>query len=105
MLSTAYRLRLEEICRKIVLGEQIDLSDMIWAEKLAKSHTTAREWLNKARRKAANPDMVEGSMDDFMNKMGLGDPDPSNYRTGFQSADEIVDWFKQDKPDDCRQRD
>jgi hypothetical protein len=105
MLSTAYRLRLEEICRKIVLGEQIDLSDMIWAEKLAKSHTTAREWLNKARRKAANPDMVEGSMDDFMNKMGLGDPDPSNYRTGFQSADEIVDWFKQDKPDDWRQRD
>ena len=105
MLSTAYRLRLEEICRKIVLGEEVALSDIIWAEKLAKSHTTAREWLNKARRKAANPDMVEGSMDDFMNKMGLGDPDPSNYRTGFQSADEIVDWFKQDKPDDWRQRD
>ena len=105
MLSTAYRLRLEEICRKIVLGEAVDLNDIIWAEKLAKSHTTAREWLNKARRKAANPDMVEGSMDDFMNKMGLGDPDPSNYRTGFQSADEIVDWFKQDNPDDWRQRD
>ena len=105
MLSTAYRLRLEEICRKIVLGEEVALSDIIWAEKLAKSHTTAREWLNKARRKAANPDMVEGSMDDFMNKMGLGDPDPSNYRTGFQSADEIVDWFKQDKPYDWRQRD
>lgn len=105
MLSTAYRLRLEEICRKIVLGEEVALSDIIWAEKLAKSHTTAREWLNKARRKASNPDMVEGSMDDFMNKMGLGDPDPSNYRTGFKSADEIVDWFKQDKPDDWRQRD
>lgn len=105
MLSTAYRLRLEEICRKIVLGEEVALSDIIWAEKLAKSHTTARDWLNKARRKAANPDMVEGSMDDFMNKMGLGDPDPSNYRTGFKSADEIVDWFKQDKPDDWRQRD
>ena len=105
MLSTAYRLRLEEICRKIVLGEEVALGDIIWAEKLAKSHTTAREWLNKARRKAANPDMVEGSMDDFMNKMGLGDPDPSNYRSGFQSADEIVDWFKQDKPDDWRQRD
>ena len=39
-------------------------------------------------------------MDDFMNKMGLGDPDPSNHRTGFSGADEIVDWFKQDKPDD-----
>ena len=36
--------------------------------------------------------------------MGLGDPDPSNYRTGFDSADEIVDWFQRDKPDDWRQR-
>ena len=104
MLSTAYRLRLESICRKIVNKEDVELSDMIWAEKLAKSYTTARDWLNKARRQASQ-DIEEGSMDDFMNKMGLGDPDPSNYRTGFGSADEIVDWFKQDKPDDWRQRD
>ena len=105
MLSTQYRLRLEGICRKISLGEDVDLSDMIWAEKLAKANTTAREWLKKARRRAANPEMKEGSMDDFMNRMGLGDPDPSNHRTGFDGADEIVDWFQRDKPDDWRQRD
>ena len=105
MLSPQYRLRLEGICRKISLGEYVDLSDMIWAEKLAKANTTAREWLKKARRRAANPEMQEGSMDDFMNRMGLGDPDPSNHRTGFDSADEIVDWFQRDKPDDWRQRD
>ena len=105
MLSTAYRLRLEFICKKIATNEEVKLEDMIWAEKLAKANTTAREWLRKARRQAANPDMQEGSMDDFMNRMGLGDPDPSNHRTGFGSADEIVDWFKQDKPDDWRQRD
>ena len=105
MLSTQYRLRLEGICRKIALGESVDLQDMIWVEKLGKANTTAREWLRKARRQAANPDMQEGSMDDFMNKMDLGDPDPSNHRTGFQSADEIVDWFTRDKPEDWRQRD
>ena len=105
MLSTQYRLRLEGICRKIALGESVDLQDMIWVEKLGKANTTAREWLRKARRQAANPDMQEGSMDDFMNRMGLGDPDPSNHRTGFGSADEIVDWFNRDKPDDWRQRD
>lgn len=105
MLSTAYRKRLEGICQKIALGESVDLPDMIWAEKLGKANTSAREMLKKSRRKAANPDMVDGSIDDFMNKMGLGDPDPSNHRTGFGSADEIVDWFKQDKPDDWRQRD
>ncbi len=104
MLSTQYRLRLEFICRKIANKEEVKLEDMIWAEKLAKSHTTARDWLNKARRQAAQ-DIEEGSMDDFMNKMGLGDPDPSNYKKGFDGADEIADWFKQDKPDDWRQRD
>ena len=105
MLSTAYRLRLESICRCIANKEQVPLEDMIWAEKLGKANTTAREMLRRARGRAANPDMVEGSMDDFMNKMGLGDPDPSNHRTGFSGADEIVDWFQRDKPDDWRQRD
>ena len=52
MLSTKYRLRLEEICRQIANKEEVSLSDMIWAEKLAKAHTTARDWLNKARRLA-----------------------------------------------------
>jgi len=104
MLSTTYRLRLESICKKIANKDEVSLTDMVWAEKLAKSYTTAREWLNKARRYAAQ-EIEEGSMDDFMNRMGLGDPDPSNYRTGFSGADEIVDWFKQDKSDDWRQRD
>ena len=105
MLSTNYRLRLEFICKCIANGEEVKLEDMIWAEKLGKANTSAREMLRRARGRAANPDMVEGSMDDFLNNLGLGEPDPSNHRTGFGSADEIVDWFNQDKPDDWRQRD
>lgn len=105
MLSTQYRLRLEFICQRIVNGEEVKLEDMIWADKLAKANGSAREMLRKARRQALNPDMQEGSLDDFMNNMDLGDPDPSNHTTGFQSADEIVDWFKRDKTDDWRQRD
>ena len=103
MLSTAYRLRLESICQCIGNKQQVPLEDMIWAEKLA-THTTARDWLNKARRHAAQ-DIQEGSIDDFMNRMGLGDPDPSNYKTGFDGADDINEWFGRDKPDDWRQRD
>ena len=103
MLSTQYRLRLEFICKKIANNEEVKLEDMIWAEKLAKRHTTARDWLNKARRQSNG--IQEGSIDDFMNKMGLGDPDPSNYKTGFDGADDINEWFGRDKPDDWRQRD
>jgi hypothetical protein len=80
MLSTQYRLRLEFICQRIVNGEEVKLEDMIWADKLAKANGSAKEMLRRARRQAMNPDMVEGSLDDFMNKMDLGDPDPSNHR-------------------------
>jgi|TARA_R100000482_G_scaffold124878_2_gene79593 hypothetical protein len=104
MLSTQYRLRLEFICKCIANGEEVKLEDMIWADKLAQRYTTARDWLNKARRQASG-EIQEGSMDDFMNRMGLGDPDPSNHKTGFESADEIVDWFQREKSDDWRQRD
>ena len=104
MLSTKYRLRLEFICKKIANKEEVQLDDMIWVEKLAKAHTLARDWLKQARRQASQ-NIEEGSTDDFLNRMGLGDPDPSNHRTGFNSADDIKDWFQRDKPDDWIQRD
>ena len=104
MLSTKYRLRLEFICKCIASGEQVKLDDMVWAQKLAKANTSANEMLKKARRQSSQ-DIEEGSTDDFLNRMGLGDPDPSNHKTGFSSADDIKDWFKQDKPKDWRQRD
>lgn len=104
MLSTQYRLRLEFICKCIANNEEVKLDDMVWAQKLAKANTTAHEMLKKARRQSSQ-NIEEGSMDDFMNRLGLGDPDPSNYKTGFDSADEIADWFKQEKRDDWRTRD
>ena len=72
MLSTAYRLRLEEICNKIVRQEEVSLQDIIWAEKLAKANRTAGTMLRQARRKAANPDMQEGGLDDFLNQLDIG---------------------------------
>ena len=104
MLSTQYRLKLEFICKCIANGEEVKLSDMIWANKLAKANTTANEMLKMARRQITQ-DIQEGSMDDFMNRLGLGDPDPANHKTGFDSADDIKDWFKRDDISDWRQRD
>ena len=104
MLTTQYRLKLEFICKCIANNEDVKLDDMVWAQKLAKANTTANEILKKARRQASQ-DIQEGSMDDFMNRMGLGDPDPSNHKTGFQDTDDMVEWFHVDKPDDWRQRD
>ena len=99
MLSTQYRLRLEGICKSIAASQEVNLEDMIWAEKLSKANTSARGMLNTARRMSTNPN------DSFLNNLNIGDPDSSNHKRGFGSPDEIVDWFHQDRPDDWRQRD
>jgi len=82
MLSTEYRLRLEFICSKIAKGEEVKLEDMIWADKLAKANRSAGEIMRRARRLVNNPEMK-----------------------GFDSVDDMVQWFSQDKTDDWRQRD
>ena len=99
MLSTNYRKRLEGICKAIAAGTEVSMSDMIWAQKLAKANTSARGMLNQARRMSTNPD------ESFLNHLNIGDPDSSNHRRGFGSPDEVVDWFHQERPDDWRQRD
>jgi len=106
MLSTQYRLRLEAICNRIVNGEEVSLEDMIWTEKLAKANRSAATILRQARRKAENPDMQEGDLDDFLNQLDIGGL--GNERFGvrrFESVDDIVDFFTEDKPEDWRQRD
>jgi hypothetical protein len=106
MLSTQYRLRLEFICNRISKHEEVKLEDMIWAEKLAKVNRTAGTILRQARRKAENPDMQEGDMDDFLNQLDIGGLGHERFgKRSFDSIDEIVDFFTEDKPDDWRQRD
>ena len=96
---------MEFICNRIAKQQEVQLEDMIWAEKLAKANGSAGEMLRKARRTANNPEMEKGSLDDFLNQLDIGDPDPSRHKKGFRSAEEIAQWFQQDKPDDWRQRD
>tara|TARA_A100001391_G_scaffold117630_1_gene79688 strand:+ start:484 stop:777 length:294 start_codon:yes stop_codon:yes gene_type:complete len=97
MLSTAYRLRLEGICKSIAAGTEVSIDDMIWAQKLAKANTSARGMLSQARRLATDED---GSCLKFLD---LGDP--KSDKRGFNGADDIADWFRQDRSDDWRQRD
>ena len=95
MLSTSYRLKLEEICNRIVKREEVSLNDVIWCEKLAGANRSAATILRQARRKAANPDMKEGSLDEFLNLMDLGGMGHESKGVGgFNTVDDIVDFFK-----------
>ena len=97
MLSTQYRLRLVGICKAIAAGQEVSLDDMIWAGKLSRRNTSARGMLSAARRLATDPD---GSC---LKYLDIGDP--NSKKNGFNGADDIADWFKNDKSDDWRQRD
>ena len=98
MLSTQYRLRLEGICKSIAAGTEVSMEDMIWAQKLSKANTSARGMLSTARRMATDPD---GSC---LKYLDIGDP--KSDKKGFNGADDIADWFRNDnRSDDWRQRD
>ncbi len=98
MLSTAYRLRLEGICKSIASGQEVSLEDMIWAEKLSKRNTSARGMLSKARRLSTDDD---GSV---LKYLDIGNQ--NSKKTGFSGADDIAEWFRNDnRSDDWRQRD
>ena len=99
MLSTAYRLRLQGICKAIASGTEVSIEDMIWAEKLAKANTSARGMLSSARRLVTDDDST------FLKYLDIGDPDPRKHKKGFSGADDIADWFKNKRSDDWRQRD
>jgi hypothetical protein len=96
MLSTAYRVRLQEICDRIERGETVELIDIIWAEKLGKSNRSAAEILRKARRIAIQGKGEPGSLDEFLQALDLGHTDPSEHRTRFDGADDIADFFRND---------
>jgi hypothetical protein len=105
MLSTAYRLKLQEICNRIAKHEEVSFEEMVWCEKLAAHNASAAKILRQARRAASTPTMQEGDMDDFLNQLDLGSPDPTRHKTGFDSVDEIVDFFKRDDLDDGNEGD
>ena len=97
MLSTKYRLRLEGICKDIASGTEVSIDDMIWAQKLGKANTSARGMLSQARRLSMDED---GSR---LKYLDIGDP--KSDKKGFSGADDIAEWFKNDRSDDWRQRD
>jgi len=105
MLSAAVRLKLQDIASRIAEQEEVTFEEMTFAQKWADHHHTAAEILRKARRRAASPKMEEGSLDEFMMIMDLGDPDPSNHLIGPQHPEDLLNWFRRDRPDDWRQHD
>ncbi len=105
MLSTQTRLRLENIADRIKKGEEVTFEEMTWAQKWADHNRIAARILSQARRISVQGEPEKGSLDEFLNDLDLGDPDPSNHLIGPQDPIDLANWFIQDKPDDWRRHD
>ncbi len=58
--------------------------------------------LRQSRRLSNNPEMSENSLDGFLNALDLGDPDPTNFKSEFDSPEDLADWFKRSNRDNRR---
>ena len=105
MLSTDTRLKLEDICNRIENHEEVSFEEMTWIQKWSDHNRIANRMLNQARRIAAQGKPEPGSLDEFLNDLDLGDPDPSNHLQGSQNPIDLAYWFSRDDRTDWRQHD
>jgi hypothetical protein len=96
VLSTKVRLQLEEICQRIENHTEVSLSEMALIQKYASANRTVYDMLQRARRRAINRPLNDGSLDAFLDQMNIGNPDPTTHITGESSIDDLADFFKSD---------
>jgi len=97
MLSTDTRLRLEAIAARIVSHEEVSLEEMTFIQKWANHNRHAAKILNQARRELIQGKPKPGSLNEFLNDLDLGDPEPRNHLIGPQNPIDLAEWFT--KPD------
>jgi hypothetical protein len=105
MLSTEVRLRLENIAKRIEKGEEVSLTEMQWSQKWADHNRSAASILSKARRVAVQGVAERDSLDELLQGLDLGSPDPSDHLVGPQTPDALADWFRKKDSDDWLRHD
>lgn len=105
MLSAGNAKRMRSICSAIATGSGVSLDQMIWATKLASKNSSAADMLKRARLTAIEPDMPTGGISEFLRDLGIGETDPITGLDRNSDVDDIINFFRSDRPDDWRQRD
>lgn len=96
MITTKVRLQLEEICQRIELKQEVSFADMNLIQKYANANRTVYDMLQRARRRAVQGSFHEGGLDEFLDQMNIGNPDPQTHITKDSSIDDLADFFKSD---------
>ena len=94
MLSTETRIKLQNIADRIAKGEEVSLSESVLIHKWADHNRSVYEMLRKSKREAFYGDTEKSPMDQFLHDLNLGDPDPSNHKSGFDGPEDLGGYFK-----------
>ena len=96
MLSNKDRQKINDILDRIEANETVTLHEMIFVENYAKANKHVYEMLKVARRRSIAGVPPQDSLDGLLDRMNLGDPDPTNHKTGKMTVDELTDFFHND---------
>ena len=93
MITTSTRLRLQEICQRIALGESVTLAERIELQKFADRDRSVLSWMNRAQRRQQQGAVT--GLSELLMDMDLGSSDPSDQQ---RREDDLGEWFSNADP-------
>ena len=88
MITTSTRLRLQEICQRIALGESVTLAERIELQKFADRDRSVLSWMNRAQRRQQQGAVT--GLGELLMDMDLGSGDPADRH---RPEDDLGEWF------------
>ena len=92
MLTTATRLRIQDILRRVAQGQSVSLQDRIYVNKFAEHDRTVNGWASRARRMQLQQAPFKG-LDGFLADLDLGSEEEGDRYRG-----DLGDWFGNASP-------
>ena len=88
MITTSTRLRLQEICQRIALGESVTLAERIELQKFADRDRSVLSWMNRAQRRQRQGAVT--GLNQLLMDMDLERGDPADPH---RPEDDLGEWF------------
>ena len=90
MLTTACRLRIQEILARMSLGNGVTLEERIYINKYASKNQNVSSWLRKASR-IQRQEQITNQIDELLNGLDLSSDEP--HVTYNPDHDDLGEWF------------
>ena len=88
MITTSTRLRLQDICQRIALGEPVTLAERIELQKFADRDRSVLSWMNRAQRRQRQGAVT--GLNQLLMDMDLERGDPADRH---RPEDDLGGWF------------